>query len=80
MNCDCVLANPNCSNSDSDSRHEGLGYNFSINVYTHGSSHIIQQTSSCNTETHSESKDESYLNLNLSNKGINIGIMFERND
>ena len=85
MNCDCVLVNPNCGNSDSDSRPEseselftgdtskdnhspeGLGYNFSINENTHGSSHLIQQTSSYNTETHSESRDESYLTLNLSN-------------
>ena len=75
MNCDCVLLNPNCGNSDSDSRPEGLGYNFSINKNTHGSSHLSQQTSSCNTETYSGSKDESYLNLNLSNKGINIGFL-----
>ena len=75
VNCDYVLVNPNCSNSDSDSRPEDLGYNFSINENTHVSSHLIQQTSSCNTETHSGSKDESYLNLNLSNKGINIGFL-----
>ena len=35
----------------------------------------MQQTPSFNTETHSENKDESCFNLNLSNKGINIGIL-----
>ena len=75
MNCDCVLVNSNCGNSDSDSRPEGLGLNFSVNENTHGSSHLIQQSSSCNTETHPGSKDESYLNLNLSNKDINVGFL-----
>ena len=52
-----------------------LPYYFSTNETAHNSSHLMQQTSSFNTETHSESKDESILNLNLSNKGINIGFL-----
>ena len=60
-----MLINSNDSNIESGFEDEGLVYNSSTNAAVHDSSHLMQQTSFFNTKTHSESKDESILNLNL---------------
>ncbi|MEW8542134.1 MAG: endonuclease/exonuclease/phosphatase family protein, partial [Candidatus Thiodiazotropha sp.] len=63
INCDSV---PEDESSDCD---------LSADDDSHRSNHLIQQASTFDTETRHESNDESYLNLNLSNKGINIGFL-----